>query len=140
MNRPRSKWENIFTFGMVIVCLVFGAVVDSAIEGGWATGQKGQDARLTYDQVDSGLDGISRLVELLSSDSFKQSSAEVQEAASMTIEAFVLQFGPSLDEAKETGDTNHLGLLRALMSGDKDAEIFYRRELGLIKVKPYSGD
>jgi len=104
------------------------------------TVQKAQDARLTYDQVDSGLDGISRLVELLSSDSFKQSSAEVQEAASMTIEAFVLQFGPSLDEAKRTGDTNHLGLLRALMSGDKDAEILYRRELGLIKVKPYSGD
>lgn len=117
-------------------CLV---LLFDALEGVRVASER-QRSNLAYDRVDSGLDGISRLVELLSSDSFRQSGADVQEAASMTLEAFLLQFGPALDEAKKTGDTNHLGLLRAMMSGDKDAEILYRRELGLIKVKPATGD
>lgn len=131
----------LYLLSSAIFILLIFVVRDNAVEE--ALKHQGyQDMIRSYERLDPPevRDKVFWFMELLSSESYKQADPGVQKEAAMTFEAFLLQFGPALDEAKKTGDTNHLGLLRAMMSGDKDAEILYRRELGLIKVKPYSGD
>ncbi len=147
-STDRMSTGNIALLCAVLVMgFVMGVIIDSGLEGGWASTKEQQLAKggpiksayLGINQEDV-KDNILRLAELFSSESFKQADPQVRAEAAMTLESFILQFGPALDMAKRTGETAGLGLFRARMVGDKDAEILYLRELGHIKIKPFSGD
>lgn len=129
---------------IIFVAFALGSMVVAIIEGEKVhrQDQKDQDIRSVYNRVEpkEARDGIFRLMEILSSESLKGADVNVQSDALATLEVFLLQFGPALDKVERTGETGYLGLLRALMLGDRDAELFYRRELGLFQGGSSKGD
>lgn len=137
--------HDAFVITVWIVILFFCVVAIGINTKKQAVGQHQADqdmVRSVYERVDpqEARDEIFRLMELLSSESYKQADPDVQSSAAATLEEFLLQLGVALEQARQTGKTGYFGLLRAKMRNDKDAAILYRRDLGLLQDGTSKGD